>query len=35
MKKHILYGSADYEEIIAENGYFVDNDTLYSSAGNH
>ena len=24
MKKRILYGVANYEEIIAENGYFVD-----------
>ena len=24
MKKRILYGSADYEEVIAKNGYFVD-----------
>ncbi|HIE00983.1 MAG TPA: AAA family ATPase [Thiotrichaceae bacterium] len=24
MKKQILYGSADYEEIVLENGYFVD-----------
>jgi len=24
MKKRILYGSADYEEIVRKNGYFVD-----------
>jgi len=25
MKKRILYSSADYEEIVNKNGYFVDN----------
>jgi len=24
MKKRILYANANYEEIVAENGYFVD-----------
>ena len=24
MKKRILYGVANYEEIVAKNGYFID-----------
>ncbi len=24
MKKRILYGNANYEEVVADNGYFVD-----------
>ncbi|EDN72449.1 conserved hypothetical protein [Beggiatoa sp. SS] len=28
MKKQILYGSANYEEIVQKNGYFVDK-TVY------
>ncbi|MBF0204252.1 MAG: hypothetical protein HQK67_08040 [Desulfamplus sp.] len=24
MKKRILYGNANYEEIVSKNGYFVD-----------